>query len=211
MERIRVCLVDDHPVVREGTRRLLERDERILVVGEAQNAEDAFAQVEETSPQVVLMDIRMPGVDGIVASRRLTAKDPNVRVVILSSFGDPFITSAVEAGACGYLLKSATGPELVEAVVQAADGQSHIDSKLASRLLLRLAELGKTGQPDCLSHRQQDILRLISDGVSPKDIEQALSMGHATLTRGLRRGFFDLLAVDNRTYAVAAAHKRELL
>ena len=210
METIRVCLVDDHPVVREGIRRLLERDERIQVVGEAASAEDALTSVEETSPRVVLMDIRMPGVDGIVASRRLTANDPTLRVVILSSFGDQYVTSAIEAGACGYVLKSATGPELVEAVVQAADGQSPIDSKLASRLVGRLAELAKTGQPRCLSHRQQDILRLISDGVSSKDIEIALSMGHATLTRELRR-IYDLLDVDSRAHAIAEAHKRGLL
>lgn len=210
MERIRVCLVDDHPVVREGIRRLLERDERIQVVGEAATAEDAVAQVEETSPQVVLMDIRMPGVDGIVASRRLTAKDPDLRIVILSSFGDQYVTSAIEAGACGYVLKSATGPELVEAVVQAADGQSPIESKLASRLVGRLTELAKTGHPHSLSYRQQDILRLISEGVSSKDIEKALSMGRATLTRELRH-IYDVLGVDSRAHAIAEAHKRELI
>jgi len=210
MHKIRVCLVDDHPVVREGIRRLLERDERIQVVGEAATAEDALTLVEETSPRVVLMDIRMPGIDGIVASRRLTAKDPTLRVVILSSFGNQYVTSAVEAGACGYVLKSATGPELVEAVVQAADGQSPIDSKLASRLVGRLIELAKTGQPHGLSHRQQDILRLIADGVSSKDIEEALFMGHATLTRELRR-IYDALGVDSRAHAIAEAHKRELI
>jgi len=210
MEKIRVCLVDDHPVVREGIRRLLERDERILVVAEAANAEEALAQVEETSPRVVLMDVRMPGVDGIVASRRLTDKEPGLRVVILSSFGDQYVTSAIEAGACGYVLKSATGPELVKAVVQAADGQSPIDSKLASRLVGRLAEMAKTGHPHSLSHRQQDILRLISDGVASEDIAKNTSISHATLTRELRR-IYDVLGVDSRAHAVAEAHKRELL
>jgi len=210
MEKIRVCLVDDHPVVREGIRRLLERDERILVVAEAANAEEALAQVPETAARVVLMDIIMPGVNGIETSRRLTAKEPGLRVVILSSYGDQYVASAIEAGACGFLLKSATGPEMVEAVVQAANGQSPIDPSLTSRLVGRLVELSRTTDSQGLSGRQLDILRQIADGVSSEDIATKTSISHATLTRELRR-IYDLLGVDSRAHAVAEAHKRELL
>ena len=129
-ESIRVFIVDDHSLVRTGTRKLLELDQRIVFAGEAASGEEALGRVKSASTRVVLMDIRLPGIDGIETTRRLVDQDSELRVVILSAFGDHFLTPAIEAGACGYILKSASQPELVQAVVQAADGQSPLDSSL---------------------------------------------------------------------------------
>ena len=134
MRNVSVYLVDDHPVVREGIRRLLELDERIRVVGDADNGEEALIQVAATSAEVVLMDVKLPGMDGVEVTRRLTALQPDLRVVILSSFGDQYLNRSIEAGACDYILKTATLPEMVSAVLRAADGQSPIDPRLTRML-----------------------------------------------------------------------------
>ena len=135
--------MDDHPVVREGIRRLLELDEGIAVVGEAESAEDALAQLASSPARVVLMDIRLPGISGIEATRQLKSQHPEVRVIILSAFGDEYLTQAMEAGADGYMLKTATRMELVSAVKGAAAGKSPIDGDLTTGLLHRIAELSK--------------------------------------------------------------------
>ena len=138
MAKIRVLLVDDHPAVREGTRLLLELDQQISVVGEAGSGEEALEKLEMCKADVVLMDIMMPGVDGIEATRRLRAEHPDVKVVIFSAFGNEYLAQAIEAGATGYILKTATQPEMVELVVQAAGGQYPVDPRLIPRLFKRL-------------------------------------------------------------------------
>ena len=208
--KVRVFLVDDHPVVREGIRRLLELDERLQVVGEAENAEDALGQVALTSPTVVLMDIKLPGMDGIEATQRLTSQNPDLRVVILSSFGDRYLTPCIAAGACGYILKTATQPEMVSAVIRAAGGQSPIDPALAKMLFNRPSHQTRHQQRPGLSDRQQEILRLIGQGVTSKDIAVRLYVSEATLTRELRR-VFDALGVADRAHAVAEAYRQQLL
>ena len=210
MCKVRVFLVDDHPVVREGIRRLIELDERVQVVGEVENAEEALGQVASTSAKVVLMDIKLPGMDGVEATRRLTAQDPELRVVILSSFGDSYLTPCIEAGACGYILKTATQPEMVSAVIRAAGGQSPIDPALARVLFNRPGRQTQHRQHPRLPDRQQEILRLISQGVTSKDIAVRLYVSEATLTRELRR-VFDFLEVADRAHAVAEAYRQQLL
>ena len=210
LRKVRVYLVDDHPVVREGIRRLLELDERIRVVGDTDNGEEALIQVTTTSAEVVLMDVKLPGIDGVEATRRLTALHPDLRVVILSSFGDRYLTRSMEAGACGYILKTATLPEMVSAVLRAADGQSPIDPRLTPMLFSGRVVDSKKGKRRGLSGRQQEILRLIAEGVPSKEIAIKLSVSDATLTRELRRTF-DVLGVDDRAHAIAQAYKKELL
>ena len=141
MAAIRVFLVDDHPIVREGIRRLLEMDERIEVVGEAEFGDEAVERVSTICPKVVLMDIVLPGLDGIEATRRLMAQNPDMRVVVLSSFGEHYLASAIEAGACGYILKSAMQPELVLAVLQAAGGGNPFSPSLGKVLFTRFAKM----------------------------------------------------------------------
>ena len=210
MTSIRVFLVDDHLVVREGIRRLLEWDERIAVVGEAGSGEEALEQIHVCSAEVVLMDIRLTGIDGIESTRRLRAQYPDLKVIVLSAFGDEYLANAIEAGAKGYIMKTATQPELVHAVVEAAAGRSPIDSGLTSRLLDRLVELSTTSRSESLSSRQHEILQLIADGVPSNEIAARVSISDTTLTRTLRQ-IFNLLGVDNRTHAVAEAYKRKLL
>ena len=116
MDPIRVYLIDDHPILRQGLRRLLDQEEDVRVVGEAGSGEDALGDVLQTTPQVVLIDIKLPGIDGVETTRRLLTQDPQVRVVILSSFGDEYLIQAIQAGACGYILKSSPYLELAKAV-----------------------------------------------------------------------------------------------
>ena len=206
-QKVRVFLVDDHPVVREGIRRLLIMDDRIRVVGQADSGEQALEHLAKTSVNVVLMDVMLPGMDGIEATERLLAQEPELKVVILSSFGDRYLTRCIEAGACGYILKTATQSEMVSAVLRAADGQSPIDPKL-TRLFWN-GHPRRVRRPR-LSGRQRRILQLIADGVPSRQIAESLSVSGATLTRELRR-IFDLLGVDDRAHAIAEAYREKLL
>ena len=210
MSKIPVFLVDDHPVVREGIRRVLEMDEGISIVGEADSAEEALNQLQFSSLEVVLMDIRLPGISGIEATRQLKSEHPEVHVVILSAFGDEYLAQAIEAGADGYVLKTATQAELVSAVKQAAIGQSPIDSDLTARLLSQFAELSKLSQTKGLTQRQLAILRQVAQGIPSKEIGAALAISEATFKRNMR-AIFDYLGVNDRAQAVAEAYKRQLL
>lgn len=207
LQKVRVFLVDDHPVVREGIRRLLSMEERIQVVGQAESGEQALEQIAKASVKVVLMDVMLPGMDGIEATERLTAQDPELRVVILSSFGDRYLARSIEAGACGYMLKTATQSEMISAVLRAADGQSPIDPKL-TRLFWN-GHPRRVRRPR-LSGRQRQLLQLIADGVPSRQIAETLSVSGATLTRELRR-IFDLLGVEDRAHAIAEAYREKLL
>lgn len=210
MKEIRVLLVDDHLVVREGIRRLLEIEPQISVVCEAGSGEDALEQMQATPADVALMDIRLPGIDGVETTRRLVSRFPDLKIIVLSSFGDEYLVEAIEAGAKGYMLKTATQPELVHAVVQAANGETPIDAKLTSWLFGRSAELSRMSQYQGLSSRQRKLLRLIADGVPSGELSGSLSISQATLTRELRR-VYDLLGVNSRAHAVAEAYKNGLL
>ena len=204
MAKIRVFLVDDQALVREGVRRLLELDEQIIVVGEAESAESALAQVRARSPHVVLMDIQLPGADGIEATRQLKARDLDIKVVILSSFGDEYLSQAIEAGADGYILKTATQPDLVHAVLQAAWGASPIDLTLSREMFNQFAKMAKMTQGYGLSWRQQEILRMVAAGAKAIEIAATLAISETTLKREFRK-IFDLLGVNDRAHAIAEA------
>ena len=208
-EKVRAFLVDDHPVVREGIRLQLQMDERIQVVGETDNGEAALSEARATSAKVILMDIMLPGIDGIESTRQLLAQDPDYRVVILSSFGD-LLTRAIEAGACGYVLKTATQPELVQAVLQAAGGYSPIDPSLSKVLFDQFAKMSKVARSQELSNRQRDMLEMVARGLCSKEMEAQLFISEATVKRGFRN-IFNLLGVNNRAQAVAEAYKRNLI
>lgn len=209
MNKTHVLLVDDHPVVREGIRRLLELDDRIEVVAEADSAEEAFNKMN-TSPDVVLMDIRLPGIDGIAATRDLLAAHPDVKIIVLSAFGNEYLNQAMEAGAKGYILKTVSQSELASSVLQVASGQTPIDPKLTSGLLDQLAELSKLARQSGLSQRQHEVLRLVAAGVPSKQIAARLAISDATFKREIKV-IFNQLGVNDRPQAVAEAYNKGLL
>ena len=210
MAKIQVFLVDDHPVVREGIRRLLELEEGISVVGEVASGEEALKQMDARPADVVLMDIRLMGIDGIETTRRLKATHPDLRVLILSGFGHEYMSQAIEAGADGYLLKTAKQHELVRAVEQIAEGQSPIDSNLTAMLLDQFAEMSKLNRSRALVERQLAILRGMAQGLSSQEIAAQLAISDATFKRQLK-AIFNYLGANDRAHAVAEAYRRHLL
>lgn len=210
MGPVRAFLVDDHPAFREGIRRLLDSDTGVEIVGEAESAEECLKEIGKCPVDVVLMDVNMPGIGGIQATRQLKKKYPDVKVIVLSTFGEEYLDQAIEAGANGYLLKTVTKQELATAVIQAAGGQSPIDARLTTGLLDRLSRPTNGHEKSVLTNRQREILLLIADGVPSKKIEEQLAISQATLTRQLRHTF-DLLGVDDRAHAVAEAYRRGIL
>ena len=210
MKPVRVFLVDDHPLVREGIRRLMEPEEGIVVVGEAGSAEESFEKVGAQAVDVVLMDIRLTGMDGIEATRRLRANHSDLKVIILSSFGKAYLDQAIEAGASGYILKTATRTELANAVAQAAGGQWYLDPKLTKDLVEIIADPLRQPWGLNLSSRQREILRLIANGMPSNEIETTLIISDSTVDRDLRR-IYDVLGVNDRAHAVAEAIRSGLI
>ena len=210
MDSVRVFLVDDHPLILEGMRRLFASESCIVVTGEADSGEEALEKIDDTSVDVVLMDIRLQGIDGIETTRRLRAQYPALKVIVLSSFGREYLAQAIEAGAAGYILKTATQLEIVQAVIKAKSGQYPLDPSLVTSLIARLAETSETPRRLSLSGRQIEIIRLIADGVPSKIITTRLAISGATLSRQLR-SVFNVLGVDNRSHAVAEAQRRNFI
>ncbi len=209
---IRVLLVDEHQVVREGLRRMLELDEEIRVVGEAASGEEALVQVEQLSPDIVLMDIKMPGIGGIEAIRRLKEKWPALNIIALTAYDGQYLAEAIEAGAVGYLLKDVSLKELSQAIRSTYLGQSPIALCLTRPLLTEFANLVRDKPPRGfdLSERQLKILQLIATGATNKEIGAQLFLSDATVKRETN-GIFTKLNVRDRSEAVSQAYKRGLL
>jgi len=207
MTAIRVLIVDDHQVVREGLQRMLKLEEDIQVVGEATNVEEALTQAELLSPDIVLMDIKMPERDGIEATRRLKEKQPACKVIMLTLY-EEYLAQAIEAGAEGYLLKDVKREELVSAIRAVQQGRTPL-SPLSRESLSEFATLISAGR-SYLTERESEILRLISNGATTKEIGDQLYLSQATVKRDTRR-IFDKLGVHNRSEAVAEAYKKKLI
>ena len=207
---IKVFLIEDHQVVREGTRRLLELDGDIKVVGESDNGEDAVESPGLAMAEVVMCDMMLPGIDGIETTRRIMARYPKLRVVILSSFGEGYVLSALEAGAAGYLLKRADQEELARAVRDAAAGGSPLSGSLNAMLVARFREMRGGGDRPALTERQREVLKMVAHGETTQAIAAAMFMSPATVKRELRNAF-DKLGVNNRAHAVAEAQQRGLI
>lgn len=204
---ISVLLVDDHPVVREGLRGMLEAEPDLTVVGEAGSGEEAVAVNLAREPDVVLMDLRMPGLDGVGATRRILADSPGRRVVVLTTYEtDADILRAVEAGAAGYLLKDASRRELADAIRAAARGETVLAPSVAGKLVDRM----RNPVPHPLSAREIEVLKLVARGLTNAEIGRALHIGEATVKTHLLR-VFGKLEVSDRTAAVTTAMGRGLL
>ncbi|GGZ68222.1 response regulator [Streptomyces subrutilus] len=206
-ERIRVIVVDDHTVMRAGVVALLAPEPTLTIVGEADNGREAVALVEALRPDVALIDLRMPVMDGVAATAAVVAGPAATRVLILTTYDtDVEIERAVEAGAIGYLLKDTTREQLVSAIHSAARGETVLAPRVAERLVARMRQPA----PVALTARELDVLSAVADGLSNSDIGRRLVIAEATVKTHLLR-VFAKLDVSDRTHAVVTAMERGLL
>ena len=210
-EPIRVLVVDDHAVVREGLRAFLELQVGIEVVGEAADGEEALTAADRLRPDVVLLDLVMPRLDGVRALRALRERLPGARVIVLTSFlDDDKLLPALRAGAAGYLLKNAEPRELVRAVRVAHAGEALLDPVVAARLVESLAA-GEQDEPlDRLTPREREVLVLIGHGFPNKQIAQRLDVSEKTVKTHVGR-LLAKLGVDDRTQAAVLAVRAGLV
>ncbi|MEV0156110.1 response regulator transcription factor [Micromonospora sp. NPDC050686] len=204
---ISILLVDDHPVVRAGVAGMLDGEPDLAVVGEAASGAEAVTAVRALRPDVVLMDLRMPGLDGVTATAQVLVAAPATRVVVLTTYEtDADILRAVEAGAAGYLLKDVSRADLVQAVRTAARGGTVLAPSVATRLLHQVRRPAR----ESLSPREIEVLRLVARGLSNAEIGRELHIGEATVKTHLLRSFAKL-GVSDRTAAVTTAMAAGLL
>jgi DNA-binding NarL/FixJ family response regulator len=202
-----VLLVDDHPVVREGLRGMIDAEHDLTVLGEAGSGAEAIALAESLRPDVILMDLRMPDVDGVTATERILAALPRTRIVVVTTYeSDSDILRAVEAGAAGYLLKDASRAELAEAVRDAARGKTVLAPTVADRLV----HFVRQPTSAALSTREVEVLGHVAKGKSNAEIGRELHISEATVKTHLLRAF-NKLGVSDRTAAVTTAMSLGLL
>jgi DNA-binding NarL/FixJ family response regulator len=205
-----VVIVDDHEVLRTGTRQVLETAPDIVVVGEADDGESALPLVRELRPDVVLVDIRLPGHNGIEVARRVTTDHPDTRVVILSAFDDPeYLRGALAAGAAGYLLKTMPRDELVNAVRAAGLGTTVLDAALSSHLTRTPAGAITSGEVASLTARERQVVQLVAEGLANKTVANRLGISARTIEGHLNH-VFAKLGVTSRTELVRFALSNNL-
>jgi len=215
---VRVLVVDDQTLFREALTALLQVRDEVEVVGDAADGLQALGLVAELRPDVVLMDLRMPVLDGVATTLRLRAEHPEVQVLVLTTFdGDDEVFPALRAGAVGYLLKDASGPRLLEAVLAAARGQSVLQPSVAAKVLARMNQLpdipaGPRRQPllDPLTDRELEVLRAVADGLSNKEAAGRLYLSEGTVKNHVTN-VLAKLGVRDRTQAALRARDLGLL
>ena len=204
-EPVRVMLVDDHPLVRSGLTQVLDADDGLIVVGSAAGGREAVDTVTDLAPDVVLMDISMPGMDGIAATRELLKRRPMTRVVMLTSYAeDQTVLAALDAGACGYILKDAEPAEVVKAVFAAWRGEAPLASR-AARVLLG-ARIRPRSEAN-LTPREEEVLSLVGEGLANKQIARRLGISEKTVKAHLTN-VFQRIGVESRTEAALWAQQR---
>jgi DNA-binding NarL/FixJ family response regulator len=215
LDSIKILLAEDHAVVRESIRESLSREAEFNVVGEASDGEEAVLLAQKLVPDVILMDISMPVLNGIEATRRIKAFQPSVAILILTAYDDEqYIFSVLSAGAAGYLLKDIGMQELVEAIKTVYKGDSVLHPTIAKKVLQQIRSL-KEGPPrdlahDTLSDRESHVLRLAARGLTNNGIAQELNLSVSTIQSHLR-SIFNKLGVGSRTEAMIEAMKKGLL
>jgi DNA-binding NarL/FixJ family response regulator len=208
--RIKVLLVDDHGIVLEGLRRVLEVDRDIDVVGMARNGSEALVMAGSLSPDVIVMDVRMPVMDGITATKELKQRLPTIRILILTMCGDDVVEKAIEAGVSGYLQKDMAPREIANAVHQVHQGLYPISPSLTQGLMTELATLKQRSKTLLLSPREVEVLKLIADGKNTNEIGDSLYISSSTVKREVGQ-IFDKLGVNDRPHAVSEAIKQKLI
>lgn len=210
---VRVVLADDHPLIRQGLRAMLDDSPEIDLVAEAANGRDLIERVKELSPDVVVVDIRMPDMDGLEAVRRIRRHHPDVRALMLTVHDEEaYVHEAIRAGASGYLLKTVSADELVKGIQAVAAGKAMLHPVITRHLIDEFAEMAREGgrQPKELSKREQDVLQLLAYGKSNKEIARELGIGSQTVKTHVSHIFTKLGAAD-RTGAVALALRKGLV
>ncbi len=213
MDPIRILIVDDHTVVRDGLSSVLGREADMTVVGEASNGLEAIEETNRLKPDVILMDLRMPELDGVEAMKRIAENDPAANVLVLTTFDtDEYIFQAIEAGAKGFLLKDASHDELYKAVRAVSKGESLIEPGVAARVLSRFVELAQNqaSPVDILSEREMDVLHKMASGNANKEIAAQLELSESTIKTHVAR-IFQKLDVNDRTSAVTQAIRRGII
>jgi two-component system, NarL family, response regulator DevR len=213
MVKQRVLLVDDHEVVRLGLKALLERHPQFDIVGEASSAREALEKVANNHPDVVVMDIRLPGTSGIEACEEITSRFPETRVLMLTSYAeDEMLFSAIRAGASGYVLKQIGGEELVRALEAVARGEALLDPAVTQRVFQEVRRAVKEEEASAFAHLSQQekhVLLLVSEGKTNREIAKALFLGEGTV-RNYVSSILSKLGVSNRAEAAAYAVEHNL-
>jgi two-component system, NarL family, response regulator DevR len=209
----RIILVDDHEVVRVGLKSLLERHSQFHVVGEASSAREAIEKTDTLRPDVVVMDIRLPGTSGIEACERIVNKHPNVKVIMLTSYADDeMLFSAIRAGASGYILKQIGSDDLVKALEAVARGEALLDPAVTQRVFQEVRRSVKEGEASAfrnLSQQEKHVLLLVSEGKTNREISKQLFLGEGTV-RNYVSSVLSKLGVNNRAEAAAYAVEHNL-
>ncbi|MDO9120436.1 MAG: response regulator transcription factor [Anaerolineaceae bacterium] len=213
MTKQRIILVDDHEVVRLGLKSLLERHPQFEVISEAGSAKEALEQVERLLPDVVLMDIRLPGTSGIEACEEITKKFPDIRVIMLTSYAeDDMLFSAIRAGASGYVLKQIGADDLMKAIEAVGRGEALLDPAVTQRVFQEVRRAVKEEESSAfstLSQQEKHVLVLVSEGRTNREIAKALFLGEGTV-RNYVSSILSKLGVSNRAEAAAYAVEHNL-
>ena len=214
MPAIRIVIADDHLIVRQGLRLILETEEDLALVGEAANGEEALSLCAELKPDVVLMDLRMPGVDGLTAIERLHVQQPEVAVVILTTYNeDALMLRGLQAGARGYLLKDTSRAALFDTIRAAARGETLLGPDIMARVLAHATSPAPAKAPSedvSLTDREREVLAAVARGERSKEIAAHLGISERTVKAHLA-SIYEKLGVDSRAGAIAAAAQRGLL
>jgi two-component system, NarL family, response regulator DevR len=213
MNLVRVLIVDDHPIVRQGVRSVLANHSDIDVVGEADGAASLFANLTVLKPDVVLLDIRMPGQSGIEITQRLKREHPEIKVILLSTYDDEeFLFGALRAGAEGYLLKSVSNDVLAASIRQVGRGERLLSPALVSKVMREFQDLAKEKNriDSGLTDQELQVLQMIAQGATNKEIAEKLYWSEVTVKRKVQ-DILEKMGVANRAQAVAEAGKRGLL
>ena len=211
-EAIRILIADDHPIVREGLATVLNQEEDLEVVGLAENGLEAVARARKLCPDIILMDLQMPEMDGVEAIQKIKEEAPDIGIIILTTYdAEDYIFRGIEAGARGYLLKDSTPGEVLKAIRSVHKGESLIQPRVASRLLDRFSQLARAPDTgEILSPRELEVLQLMAKSSVNKEIATELLIGESTVKTHIVH-IFNKLGVKGRTEAVAGAARRGII
>jgi two-component system, NarL family, response regulator LiaR len=210
-DKITVVIVDDHTIVRQGLRTYLELQPDVLVVGEAANGSEAMALVKDNLPDIVLMDLVMPGMDGVDATRAITAMSPSTRVIVLTSFSeDEKVFASIKAGAQGYLMKDVLPSDLVAAIRTVNRGEAQLDPEIARKVMQEFANPQPVAPKHDLTDRELEVLRLIAQGKSNKDISEDLVLSEKTVKTHVSN-ILQKLHLSDRTQAAVFALRQKIV